>query len=520
MKKTRMSLNDFHEANGGRYVTNDKPYLPTQSSGKTREEIFAERDARREARRRDQEDRFSRADEAGQWRRAGGSSRRDDGPRYGRSDDQDRWRSGGRSSYGGSRYGDRDGGYGGGDRYGRRDDRFSSFSRRGDDRDSGYDSRPSHLRRFRRGDSASSSSTMTSSGSGDVRRQGTSRFEELADETVGLTIADKKQSSKKRAPREQRNLADNLKDNVVDITKQGSALKQAMDQKDTVDAAKLEGNLEALDLSDADVLESLSLVLAKSIIKATLTGDELAAAMQSDLTDAQVSQVLESMCLKIKSLEGNTALVKMVSGTQADLASLVSGGKTGDDLDAFLREKDMMDLLPVPNVTDDVMASLKAGDAPEKTLKVVTDGVDAKLSVSYLCEPVTAFVMDKVLADAKNPDLDVVAAYGPLLQRAAARDVEAQIDLIFQVSTAWAKAGKVGATCKKIFMAFHEAGVISGEAFVAWKESTRKDKNKMQVLLKLSMWVTEIAPKPVVEEYDEDEDEDEDIDAQLAREFY
>jgi len=147
--------------------------------------------------------------------------------------------------------------------------------------------------------------------------------------------------------------------------------------------------------------------------------------------------------------------------------------------------------------------------SPESVLKLVRSLVDESLPLAYLGPVVADRAFAQVFADKKNPKIDAINEFVPLLKRVVGNDSHAQMNVVFKAQGAWFAAtnGLDKVFIGQLFSALLDQGVVSGEGFNAWREDrSDKTKGKPMALLKVNKWLEEVVAKLVKADDEEEQD--------------
>jgi len=452
-------------------------------------------------------------------------------PRFRRpSPTEDGEREGGRSSdrYGGERSERSERGYGGGSRWGDRDrDRDSGygggrFARDGGDRDRGY------------GGGSRYGGYGGSRGGGGERDFGPlptapASYRQQPEERPRLAL---KKPAKDLAAKPQRmeerhvEVADELMKGVVALEEKKTALEAAAEENSTINDKQLIDSLARLKIDDADEQKpsDYGKVLAKSLIDG---GVQLRSIVQQVDSNSAPPSLLLNTLQHFQQRKGDKALLALVNAAQesdsaVDVLGVLSGKKSGAELDEFLSKHNLLVLKPVPDVSGTVGEALKGGKAPDAIVADIDAAIDPKIAPGQQVAQVVATHMFTAIFDAADdktkPDVSVLDRYAPLLRRVAPHtDSDAQQRVLFDGQAAWFAAGQPKSALRTLFEHLYSTELVTAESLDAYRNDTtkRSKQGKMKALLQVNTWITEIQPKaPVVEDEDET-----DADEELANEY-
>jgi len=188
----------------------------------------------------------------------------------------------------------------------------------------------------------------------------------------------------------------------------------------------------------------------------------------------------------------------------------------------FLADKDLLCLLPTPDLTVSVMSLLEAGKSEADVLAHINGSVDEKVKVPYLLTPVATYVLNKGGKD-KKFNMDVLTNFSSLLHRLVANDSVCELKFIYLIQNTLEKD-----VVKSVFQRVHADKLVSSESFILWKDdlpdiTIKGNKEsltkKRSILSKVFTWLEELqnqiriaieGPPPAEgEEEVEEEEEDE-----------
>jgi len=237
----------------------------------------------------------------------------------------------------------------------------------------------------------------------------------------------------------------------------------------------------------------------------------------------QLPDLIIGLLLSMKNKKGLQQLKEFFTNDQkSEIFTLITQGKTDQEIENFLLDKDLMFLLPTPDLTDDIKKGLEAGKDPADLLKLINEKVTPQVSVSELAVLIAKDLFSKVFKKDKI-NLDVIKTYSKLLKRVVVCPVDhqAQALVVFEAQGVWFKNKHPKGSIKETFVKLYELGIVSPEGFLFWRDDRKiKSKGKSRALLSVNSWIREIEPKHVIPEgsdYDEGDngDDEGDIDTYL-----
>lgn len=304
---------------------------------------------------------------------------------------------------------------------------------------------------------------------------------------------------------------------VVAVEELESTLQKKITNAEVVTMDDLINGLSKLAVDDNDTNAGFVDTMAKSLKAKTLTLEDSFRQIRGDVDDSLIANLTTEIILSLKTkMESEAVFTDFIRHSGVDIFPTICGKELkGEELEAFLTEKDLLCIKPVPDLSEHVSKALASGDSPDSILKHINSTVGETICVSNLGPVVLKAVLDKVLATKDKADTTAFDAFIPLLHRIlhVPFDLAMQTECAFVAQVAWFEKGAVKKVMKELFPALHDKAIISAEAFMEWKEDTKKEKkSKMKTLLAISAWLQEIEPK---EEYfddegDEGDEEDED----------
>lgn len=304
--------------------------------------------------------------------------------------------------------------------------------------------------------------------------------------------------------------------NVVAVEERESVLQKKITNAEVVTMDDLISGLSKLAVDDKDTHAGFVDTLAKSLKAKTLTLEDSFRQIRNDVDDSLVSDLTTEVILSLKTkMESEAVFTDFIRHSGVDIFPTICGKELkGEELEAFLSEKDLLCIKPVPDLSDHVSKALANGESPDSILKHINTTVGDNICVSNLAPVVLEAALEKVLADKDKADTAALDPFHPLLHRIlhVPFDLAMQTECAFVAQVAWYKKGAVKKVMKELFPALHDKAIISPEAFMEWKEDTKKEKkSKMKTLLAISSWLEEIKPKEEVfdDEGDEGDEEDE-----------
>jgi len=324
----------------------------------------------------------------------------------------------------------------------------------------------------------------------------------------------RRKRKKKAKPRKDlgpREIDESLGGKTVTVDKRTTKLELALLSLDPVTIKDLEEGLRKLDLSK--VTEELSALLGRSLFTKSVSVDDVVKVCLMELDEAAPA-VLLSIFKVAKNKMGERGLTEAVRDAEVDLLDAIAEGVEGEALDKFLTEHGLLCIKRLPDISEEVEKALADGTAAADIVKLIADKVDAELSVVQLLSVATAGVFGMVFADKAAINAEALSKYAPLLERIVRQptDEQAEVSLIFAAQQAWYEAGKDKVFAKELFPQLLELNLATPEAFITWRDDTqnRKTKGKMDMLLKINSWITEIEPREEYDEGDEGDEEEED----------
>jgi hypothetical protein len=290
-----------------------------------------------------------------------------------------------------------------------------------------------------------------------------------------------------------------------------SKLVKTIEDKESVADKVLKKDIAKYIKSEEDRAELID-CLAKSVFVKVLMLADMVATLQEKVPE-EVSPIVVGVLQFLKDKKGEVLLNKILVHSKLDVVAVIADKLEDEALDAFLIEKDLLCLKPVPDLSVDIKKALSAGSTPTDVLKLINDKIDDKLSAAVMASAV-ADALGAAIFKATPPAIELIKEWSPLLKRVLCtvkEDVAAQVEALIALQTAWNTAKLPKAVIKPIFEAMHEHVGIGHEGFTAWKVDTSKvSPGKMKALLQVNSWVESIVPVVAVEG-EEDEEEESDL---------
>jgi len=536
--------------------------LPTGPSGLNRERGYG-----RGGYNRGGDNRGERGDGADRWRsgKGGEEGGEEEDPNAGRADASDKWRrsgtggsksafGGGNSRFGGgggnSRFGNNDRGnsrFGGGNDRGNNDrDRWDSGTQRAPNR---FGSSGGWRDRQRKADpdyqeavapkenpygasrggisvmnaSESDDSSDSESSSEDERAKSKKQRQQKKRGKKGKKGKGKKSDDHK--PRPRRFNEELTKAKVISKADLKSELSKAMEEKSPVTISDLTSGLADLNFQDdSDFKIDLVRVVCLSLSEKRLSGFnwKTLIAMLSDKFQETSHNLITDVVLYLKNKKGLHELKTSLSKEdKAEIFACITHKKDDKTIETFLVEKDLMFLLPTPDLTDYIQDSLEKGKAPKTILKYINEQVQPKINVSDLAVPIAKDAFAKVFKTAKY-NIDVLDSYSELLKRTSVKpiDLQAQTMIVYEAQAAWITSKSSKAAIKELFQKLHVLGIVTPEGFVSWRGDRKvKSKGKPKTLLYVNSWLAEIEPQPERTQLSDDEDEGDEGDDYIDEEI-
>jgi len=303
---------------------------------------------------------------------------------------------------------------------------------------------------------------------------------------------------------------------VVAVEELESSLQKKITNAEVVTMGDLINGLSKLAIKDADTHTGFVDTMAKSLKAHSLTLEDSFRQIQNDIDESLVANLTTEIIVSLKIKMESEAVFTDFIRANTDILPVICGKELeGEELEAFLTEKDLLCIKPVPDLSEHVSKALADGESSDSILAHINKTVGDTICVSNLGPVVLKSVLEKVLVEKGKADTAAIDSFTPLFHRIlhVPFDLGMQTECAFVAQLAWFEKGAVKAVMKELFPALHEKGIISAEAFMEWKEDTKKEKkSKMKTLLAISAWLEEIKPKEEV--YDDDEGDEGDEDEQ------
>jgi len=278
---------------------------------------------------------------------------------------------------------------------------------------------------------------------------------------------------------------------VIPVEETKNVLEIALQDQKTVDIKQLTQGLGKLQL-DAAKRSDLANVLAKSLIDKTVALLSMISTLEEEREEDEVSGIVIEVLQSFKQKKGENSLLALVK--DKNILAVIASKKVGKQLDTFLTEKDLVCLIPVPDLTDDVSKFLSEGKPPNEILSFLQSKVDSKLNLSKLALPVLSHVLKEMEVETKAPKLDAIDKYVDLLKRVVGNDRETEVKMIYTVLNATERD-----VLKSVFAKLCVLKICSVESFLDWRDDTKLSKEsketqqkKKAVLVKVNDWLSEI----------------------------
>lgn len=290
-----------------------------------------------------------------------------------------------------------------------------------------------------------------------------------------------------------------------------SRLDRALKEKDTVSKDDLSEGLGKLKLSK-ESKSQLSLVLSKSVISKTLSLQDMVSTLQNAVPDSTADVVLEAL-KSLKKKYSDQELVKLVETSGLDMLGVLAAGKKGNALEAFLKEHQLLFLMPVSELTLHIVKLLAdPSSSLDAVLAHINKEIDITQSAAFLSSAVGAAMAAAVFISPEKPDLESLSKYSNVIKRVTAQpaiNAQAQASILFSLQHAWSDAKMPKGVLKSLFEKLHKNGIIVWEGFDSWKEDrANKTANKPKALVQVNSFLESIKPKEL-EEGDDEGDEEE-----------
>jgi hypothetical protein len=297
-------------------------------------------------------------------------------------------------------------------------------------------------------------------------------------------------------------------DGMVDVSVKNAKLFAAIVALTEVSRVDLAKGFPLFDVKDAAAYENLKKILCKSVVSQSSDLDLHSLYNTLNATQPTLSrELLVSTLVGVRDLKGKPFVQELVEESKLDVLALVAGE---DELADALAKFDLLCLKPATEMKVDIAALLASGTSPADALKQLNASLPATESAAHLAEAILSQVASTVFADKKTPAVEYVATAGPLLVRVVGTEEQAQVDALFAFQSAWYAAGKHKTAIKAVFKSLHDSKVVTPASVIAWRDDKKsKAKGKMQALMKVMSWVSDIEPKPEQEEYYESDNEEE-----------
>lgn len=290
-----------------------------------------------------------------------------------------------------------------------------------------------------------------------------------------------------------------------------SALERALDDKSAVTLDDLTEGLANLKLT-ADNRSQFSEVVAKSLFLNKLTLKEGVEALEEKLpADAPAAVIGILQFLKTK--KGDSAVLGMVEHSKINILDVIAKDLSRDALQKLLTDSSLLCLMPASDLDKHVSKSLSEGKlSPDEILEYISKNTDAKQSIASLGGTIGARMGQLIFQDPAKPNLEVVAQYSKLLQRAVLQpkvDTRGMTAVIYALQKSCSDAKFPKGAFKSLFEKLHEAKLITWEGFDAWREDREsKTPAKTTALVQVTAFLDSIKPKEEEDEGDDEGDEE------------
>ena len=295
-----------------------------------------------------------------------------------------------------------------------------------------------------------------------------------------------------------------MKDNIIDRN-------EVSDLDALVDGIK---RLNFDDFNDADI----SLCLRKTITSGNVSLKDFINALNTDASKALASKLSSITLSAICENRGEIYLRQKVESIDSnELISTLIGDRNEADGNKFLEEQKLLFLKPIETtgINENISKMLDNNTDPSEIVNFINEQVTAETPIDIV-DIVAQSLFDKVFTEPKNPNLDIISKFKPLIQRSIYKTIDGGMNFVFNLQQKVMDSKTDKSSTISVVDTLLKSESLPYDAFDAWREDkSNKTKGKLPMLLKLSSYLDENRPKVYDEEYDEEEDEDEEIDEYL-----
>lgn len=302
-----------------------------------------------------------------------------------------------------------------------------------------------------------------------------------------------------------------VKLDVVEKNKTVNKLQNAIDNKQSIKIDDLNNNVNTIDLSKHN--NELADVIVRSIIDNSIQFNDVINSIQKHITDNnQSKQLILTIITKYQERRDENKLLELINNSNIDILSIIAPNLSGNELDNYLEQHNLLRLKPVVDITEPIQQELSNNESPINVLSIIDKNLDSRQSASSVRSIIASHVSKLIYSKTGAYKADILSEWLPVLKRTVLKNKDEQVQLVRELVQGWFTAGFAKNQLRESFINVYDNNVISASSFKQWQEDIKdRSSAKMKALMQTNTWLAELPVDNRNDNNDHDNDSDDDI---------